>query len=1445
MATNTIYKGDTIDNFGRNLPVLYIDKIELFDIIPGTAEHLDVLDNIVGHGTDSRFSKIIIYLSLLVHTDDDFPVAQYIEEAYKDFHLNALLLCDKTLRDKLHSTRRSLKEVITQMIVPNSPDLPEDWLSSLDSTVYEGKTIKDFVTHTLLNDQMNTARANKYNFANQFKSMRMSDFDTIQSLSFANQYDENDNAILKSSNFTLSMITPRISDEKDMSIFIGISAAEPADLYQYNDILMAMSYGDLATEDIKVNNFIANRDKVGFFDEQDAFYAGMPMISTNGKYFKTDNFDAEQIKASLDNIQKEYSVTAQSDVELKTIMGNVDFIYSQYGSTPKYLVQLNAFRKNIKNQDVSTMAGRYYEEYRIIVFNANSALINDNAEVIKKITYGSKLRDHRPSQWLPALGPTYDPTLRSPDFIYNTILQTNLSKYVSARNDNDPSSINPLFTPEAPYNPEEMHNAYSTSIKAKLSRFTEAGTTNTTETAGGITAAGYFETGGNKKLGMDNLNAWLLPEKELMVNFAVTQFQWAYELFIDWAVEKDLRSSAISRIYLGGYGGGWEDGDSEVAQEYARMFGEDWEELPSSADDIAYFRTKYNYHAYLAAERFFGVHGNPEHCTLEFGYDTVDGPPDQHGNYDCTHSMFYTLNQDPESGEDIEGINSISEVDTRESKYKAYKCFKQVRAFINVVGLSVTEREDIQYRPALEGTTVDLGSELLTDESRFGIYKNVRSYESDSHDWTLRSPTWFASKIEELIRLDPFITGVVPGQPAGQGVDFIITAMQATLDLILNFWTGAEGSFFLNTLNNQELWNTLAAEEGLFVPFSTGLPSSELDLTAVDNYANKLADDVEQTLYLFLDTFVYGSEHARTYRLRWCPDITEDSGVFGGNVMDKNYGQANPYGGLWTYLTDTSSKRTADNDPYDASDSMRGPYFYLGGFGNKGGQIPITTTSQYFRINPGSLSSGYSDASAGSYNASFSATTPGRCAVNFAYALGDTLKSVWRRIWRPDLIDAVQDIVPLLHEYHGLNMSDGLHEKMAYIDIVTEKYGYFFFDMEKYIMKQSTISQYLNPKALEQFFDFGKDMLNNTIKIDEVKMHRWDAYAGYDGEFYAISPTGDDTQGTHVEMILNKNSNTTTGMVTEDISLTFNGYVERSQWSKPYPYIPEMDVVSWSELAVDAGELEITSMVGVADRLAGPPKSFNNWSYLIQRNYDFAGDNIVPNEYRIACFAFNYYVDDDTALRAPDAYQISVKVRDVSDRILTKILSFFNDIGDSYAAYVNLAEENCAYDIFNSQFNTFFMDKMEETYGDNMENSPWLKVATAIPILEDLIYGRYGGEMSVVYEAAQLISDAVNPWGGDLDSVRHYNDRLIFLKEQIEALAVDMQADHFTHDTRSHYTRNSSSEFKTFTLGNSATDFETNRDNAVIDRGIIDYSSARTNEFPVTPDDSVSQPPVE
>ena len=69
MAINTIYKGDTIENFGRNLPVLYIDKIELFDVLPDTEEYSDVIEMLSAHGAESKFSKIKIYLSLLVHTE--------------------------------------------------------------------------------------------------------------------------------------------------------------------------------------------------------------------------------------------------------------------------------------------------------------------------------------------------------------------------------------------------------------------------------------------------------------------------------------------------------------------------------------------------------------------------------------------------------------------------------------------------------------------------------------------------------------------------------------------------------------------------------------------------------------------------------------------------------------------------------------------------------------------------------------------------------------------------------------------------------------------------------------------------------------------------------------------------------------------------------------------------------------------------------------------------------------------------------------------------------------------------------------------------------------------------------------------------------------------------------------------------------------------------------
>jgi hypothetical protein len=1410
MARNTIYKGNTIDNFGRNLPVPYIDKIELYDVL---GDDIDVAEETLGFTptAELKISRIKIHMSLLMHTDEGFPVDEYIDELYKDLNLNIMLLTDKTYTGRLMQSKRNLKSVISSIFTPADAS---GWPAGVGTEAY-----------ILAGLDEDTIYTGTYNLDNQFKTYDMGSLLSASDLQFAAEYDENDNAILKSSNIIIEVYVPKIYDAAEMAVFVGVSIAPPAELYPFTDVLMAMSYGDFSVERIKENKVLANRNRVGFFTRNNEFYPQRPMLSVNGDYFKTENFDVTQIKDSLDNLQASYSSAAQSDVELKTVMGNVDFIYTKYGETPEYLVQLNSFRKNIKNQDVSTATGRYYESYRILVHNANSALMNDNEQVFKRITYSSKLRDHRPSQWLPSLGATHDSSLEDNDFIYEIMLQTNLSKYVAARSDTGALEIDPLFTPEAPYNSDEMYADYHEAIKAKLRRFSQTFTTHTT-TNTGTTLSGFYNSlgddwstviggfDGSRKLGMDNVSQWLNDDKPVLLQTARLGFENAYTSFLDWATAGEWPDRQARRIYLGGYGSDAAFLGSELIEHLETEYGTTWEDaleendMPRSA-----MAAQHNQHAYESAKILFGHHGNPEHCTLEFGYDTVAGPPDAAGNYTCAPLYQTYLNVDSD-GEEIEGVDRKT-VDFGSDKYIPYKCFNQLRPFINIIGYGAEDNEDW------------VSDHVTTEISTFGTFLRLRDHTTDSsYDWTLRSSTWFRDQIKDILMADPWLNPATSTDAGGS----LVGALEASVGLVYTLYLNHESSYFLNLLNNEESWNNLVSSESLLNA------EGAVRTQKLNDYADSFANNIEDILYGLMDDFIYNDPNNKTYRLRWCPRLSTT------NHYDSNCNNENPYGGLWKHLITPREKKDPHGNPWDDAAGHRGAstaWYTEGGCGRTESGTR-TTSGQYFRLNP----SRYTHASMGTGGG---VVVAGRYVFNAGNVLANIFKNVWETVWKPDVVDAVKDIVPLLAEYHGLNMNSGLHDMMAYIDIVTEKYGYFFFDMEKFIMQQSTISQYLNPAAFEKFFGFGRDLLNMTIKLDEVVLKRWTGYTDPStGESFTAIPAFGQ-RGPNVKLTLDKNS-AFLGTPTEDLSLRFEGSTGPGGTTLPYPYIPQLDVTGWTDLAISTGpgftgEVLDTGTPGTSTMKLG--KSYKQWAYLMQRNYDFAGTDAVPNEYRMACFAYNYYIDDDAALRGPDAYKIKVKVRDKSDLIIIKLNDLAWEINNEFIEYSLAAAENCAYDKFNSQFNQFFIDKMNEQWENNMENAPWIRLSAAIPILEDLIYGRYGGELSVVFEAAQYISDSINPYSGSLELLLHYKERFDGLLSEIDILEAQIREDHYdTSPGGGFSTRKASSEYRVFVIGKSSSGPQ-GQNPLIVNKGIIDYAANRTDEFPGLPDDSVSQPPFE
>ena len=1314
MPKSTIYRGNTINNFGRNFPVPYIERIELRDITEDEREDISSLIGFEPSGSD-LISKITIMMSLLFNTDDDFKLEEFVDELFNDLSLNIIVLTDKERIESLKASKRNLKSILTYMLAS------ED--SETEAPSFEG-------------------------LYSQIMTEPLSDF--AADIVFTGEYDEKTNKILKSSNITFDVYVPGLAAQlSDLTIFAGASIGQPAELMNFQDIALALSFGDLAYENIKIDNSLSNRTKIGYFDKDDAFYPGLPIVALNGNYYQSESYDQEDIKKDVERVMDAYEQDLSSDPELQSVFDNIEAIYSEYGETPKYLAQLNRYRSNIMNQDLATRAGRFYERYRRVLINSNAKLL-ESEEVFKRITYASKIRDFRPAQDSPELVPGYKDDLLDNDLLYELILQTNVAKYVSARSE---TGENSLFQPEAPYDPATMRDEYVAAISAIGQRF-----------AAGTNPGGLGRYMGMTQ-GLDNVDTWMQNHLNDARNLAIPMFKCAIGKFISWATGttydcpgESFGSAKTRRIYRGGSGDGQD----------------------TSVD--------YNIHAFYSARYLFGKHGNPSNgCTLEFGMDAPRGFGADSGGWACTDN-----NQILRAG----GIPQVRNSAAASGKYKQYKCFTQLRSIINVVGVgSYNNTQD----PVIETTTSETGTEVETtvEPGRVGKFLRLNMAKgSYAEDWNLKYPYQIMKDggtgdaagqegIEDILNNAPELN---------EGGFDLIAQMDNAVSRIWDKFNPA-GNSWMQMVQEADQWNSLVAEWDL-LDEEGAVKNMKLNQYA-EAYADMLADSMELV-------FDITRSLMPTYRLRWCPDTISNTNWLDLNRENDN----NPYGGNWYAIEAEQSKRTASGGQYgpSATEALE-DYYYYGGCGNAGTWNDTTGT----------------DTTAERYVAGI-----GRATFNVGEKLIIKIKRMWREIWRDMVVDAIKDIIPLLAEIHGLNIGAGLHRRLSFMDIVVNKYGYFFFDMEKFIKQQSVLSRYMDVGTFERYFTDGRDMVNRSIRIDDVTLQRWSA--SWDGTSWRAVWYGGDATASGIDdtgnlkMTWNPNS-ANRKQPTDIVNMKFESNCQTgpANGKCAYANIKQMDVSGWKDIAIYGANL-------INDETGEAIKSYVQWSYLMQRNYDFAYDSSVPNDYRMAFFTYNYYIDDDIALSAPDAIKITVGINDKSDKILKYLKKYIVDIRDEYVEYVELARENCAYNQFDSQFNQFFIEQMDQRYSEIPLSAPWLRMSATYTIFEDLLYGKYGGEFSIVLDAARAISDTINPKTGDLESVEDYALKLDEMVLRVENLYADMVEDMFDDDERLY-------QHTDYTIGYDTIPHPSSgRNQIVINKGIIDYASDHTDEFPTLPD---------
>ena len=402
--------------------------------------------------------------------------------------------------------------------------------------------------------------------------------------------------------------------------------------------------------------------------------------------------------------------------------------------------------------------------------------------------------------------------------------------------------------------------------------------------------------------------------------------------------------------------------------------------------------------------------------------------------------------------------------------------------------------------------------------------------------------------------------------------------------------------------------------------------------------------------------------------------------------------------------------------------------------------------------------------------------------IQIGNGLKNYLKDYFDDRW-PELKSLIAEYLKVQGAHIGFQTDTGIHSALSSTDIVVKKYGYFFFDLEKYIRKNSIVSQFMNVDRFLANVPAAREMTNTVVQINNVSYTN----SAFNGLFNMTLNT-DTTGGTSNDP-------------TDFESLVINIPIEPGGSLTPQVYnrIEALQDVTFEEI-VDTTYIETGGATGMTelesqevdiDYLADN----SEWEYahLALRNYSFPGfyDSTVGRsfqtwreDYRLACYRYQYFVDDDNAYLgnshpmawaafpterdAVDIVNLTTWVNDTSHELIIAMLSHYSEIYyDFKNEYIDFAKDNCTFNDFNLRFNDFFIESMISKHGTG-RSAPWFRMAAAFVQYQNIFTDIFEGDTVRMMEQANNILEQIRPETGTLY-------RLLEFDEKCEAMVTEFK----------------------------------------------------------------------
>jgi hypothetical protein len=356
-----IFKGNTINNFGRFLPAPYIDRIVLND------------------------NSIDVTTSLVINapTDDD-DSTEIVDLINEDLHQNLVIMGDfgedtyDTI-DNFFDNKISLFDLFdgeSSFIVNTVGTDPFDYFISWSSYYkedkeagFEGVPIYIIDYNPLDNDETTTE------IIYDDKGNRFRKYSLIQSIETSEQVSEMVSAYNR-------IYVMAFTSKVDIGYGTNINDKE--------ENLYKKEVSDISYEQIVEDNAIVESMQTAWLDRNENPFDGIPLQSITSQYHKSENITHQEIIDSLTELLSEYDKAIKVDTKLENAVDSISYVLSVYGSKPDLMPRLNLLRKMFSSKSTVNSVGRLYVRFRKRLYNFNRA-VTQEGRLFRKLIINPKI----------------------------------------------------------------------------------------------------------------------------------------------------------------------------------------------------------------------------------------------------------------------------------------------------------------------------------------------------------------------------------------------------------------------------------------------------------------------------------------------------------------------------------------------------------------------------------------------------------------------------------------------------------------------------------------------------------------------------------------------------------------------------------------------------------------------------------------------------------------------------------------------------------------------------------------------------------------------------------------------------------------------------------------------------------------------------------------------